>query len=88
MLFLLLTGSVLFAALYRVAGQSLAIKGLLMVVELVLITFGAFGLLFLLAYPLGRLNKYFFDQMEEGQSPFASHRLPSQILPPTQPKNE
>jgi hypothetical protein len=82
-LFVLLTVSVLIAALFRYDGQNAWVVGALMFVELVLFTFGLYGLMFCLAYPLGRLSKYFLDQSDEGQSPFATDRLPQQILPPT-----
>lgn len=82
MLFVLLTGSVFIAALYRNAGQSATTTGLLMFIELILFTFGIYGLLFCVAYPLGRLSTYFTQQNESGQSPFATDRLPQQIIPP------
>jgi hypothetical protein len=82
-LFVLLTLSVLIAALFRYDGQNAWVTGALMVVELIIFTFGFYGLMFCLAYPLGRLSKYFLDQADEGQSPFATDRLPQQILPPT-----
>ena len=80
---ILLTASALVAALFRFDGQNGWTTGLLMIVELVIFTFGLYGLMFCLAYPLGRLNKYFREQSEEGQSPFATDRLPQQILPPS-----
>ncbi len=82
-LFVLLTVSGLIAALFRYDGKNAWVTGALMVVELVIFTFGFYGLMFCLAYPLGRLSKYFLDQSDEGQSPFATDRLPQQILPPT-----
>ncbi len=82
-LFVLLTVSVLIAALMRNDGKNSWVIASLMIVELVVFTFGFYGLMFCLAYPLGRLSKYFLDQSDEGQSPFATDRLPQQILPPT-----
>jgi hypothetical protein len=84
MLFVLLTVSVLIAALLRNDGKSGWSIGLLMLIELAIFTFGLYALLFCLAYPLGRLNKYFLDRSDSGQSPFATDRLPQQILPPPQ----
>ena len=81
---MLLTVSVLIAALMRNDGKSPWSIALLMIVELVIFTFGFYGLMFCLAYPLGRLNKYFLDKTDVGQSPFATDRRPQQILPPTQ----
>lgn len=88
MLFILLTVSVLIAALMRNDGENPWVIGSLMLVELALFTFGFYGLLFCLAYPLGRLSKYFLDQSDEGQSPFATDRLPQQILPPITSNSE
>ncbi len=82
MLFLLLTGSVFFAALYRNAGQNAMMIGLLTFVQLIAFTFGIYGILFCIAYPLGRLSTYFAQKNESGQSPFATDRLPQQIIPP------
>ncbi len=87
-LFVFLTLSVLIAALLRNDGENLWVVASLMIVELVVFTFGFYGLMFCLAYPLGRLNKYFLDQSDEGQSPFATDRLPQQILPPTTSNSE
>jgi len=81
-LFFLLTGSVFVAALYRNAGQNAATTGLLIFVELILFTFGIYGILFCIAYPLGRLSSFFAEQSKGDQSPFATDRLPQQILPP------
>ena len=82
MLFVLLTGSAFIAALYRSAGQGATTSGLLMFVELIVFTFAIYGVLFCIAYPLGRLSTYFAQQKESGQSPFATDRLPQQIIPP------
>ncbi len=88
MLFILLTLSVLIAALYRNNGQSMATTALLMMVELIIFTFGFYGLMFCLAYPLGRLNSYMRDQADAGQSPFATDRLPQQIISPARRTDE
>lgn len=82
MLFILLTGSVFVAAIYRSDDKNELMIGLHMIVELVLFTFGLYAIMFCIAYFLGRLNKFFIDQAEVGQSPFATDRLPQQILPP------
>ena len=88
MLFVLLTISVLIAALMRNDGENSWVVGLMMIVELIVFTFGFYGLMFCLAYPLGRLNKYILDRADEGQSPFATDRLPQQLVPPTTVNSE
>jgi hypothetical protein len=40
------------------------------------------AILFLVLYPLGAFNKYVYQQVSGPESPFASERLPSQIIAP------
>ena len=47
---------------------------------IVLINFGLFGVLFLVLYPLGKLNQFLDKQTETVQSPFAGDRLPERQL--------
>jgi hypothetical protein len=41
------------------------------------------SILYLILYPLGRLNKYIYEQAAGPASPFASERLPTQLLEPS-----
>jgi hypothetical protein len=43
------------------------------------------AILFSILYPLGRLNKYVYDQVSGPESPFADERMPTQIIAPKDP---
>ncbi len=43
------------------------------------------AVLFAILYPLGRLNKYVYEQVSGPESPFANERLPTQIITPKDP---
>ncbi len=80
----LMTLAAIVAALSRYDGQVVWVTAAMMVIEMVGFTLAFYALLFIVAYPLGRLNKYFQEQVDQGQSPFATDRLPQQIIPPAQ----
>lgn len=82
-LFVLITGSAFVAALFRNLHSNQAVVTLAAIVAIILATFAMYAIVFLIAYPLGRINKYFIDQTDEGESPFATDRLPKQIVAPT-----
>jgi hypothetical protein len=48
--------------------------------QLVFINFGLFGILFVILYPLGKLNQFLEKQTETVQSPFAADRLPERQI--------
>jgi hypothetical protein len=87
-LFVLMTLTVIVAALYRASSDNAYASAALLVFEAVLATFILYGLLFCLAYPFGRLDKYIVQRSESVQSPFATDRLPSQVLMPVDREGE
>jgi len=48
----------------------------------VILTFTSFAAMFLIMLPFAHLNKYLDEKSDEGTSPFAHDRLPTQIVPP------
>ncbi len=46
------------------------------ILQMVFINFGLFGILFVVLYPLGKLNQFLDKQTETVKSPFAADRLP------------
>lgn len=87
-LFVLMTLTVVVAALYRLSSTNVYASFSLLIFEVVLGTFILYGLLFCLAYPFGRLDKYIVQRSESVQSPFATDRLPSQVLVPVDREGE
>jgi hypothetical protein len=84
----LLTCGALVAGLYRISGESLAASSVLLMVEAGLATLALYAAFFCLAYPLGKLDKYLAKRSAPAESPFASERLPTQIIAPIDRKGE
>lgn len=81
--FAAVTGAAVLIALVRITNQGAALVGAIVAVSgwLVLL-FGMFGILFLFTYALGVLERLLAPPQDEVLSPFASERLPEQIVVP------
>ena len=84
---LLLMITVSFAAILFYA-ISMAIRGEVNSFNLIILfaPLGFYGfysaILFSVLYPLGKLNKYIYEQVSGPESPFANERLPTQFITP------
>lgn len=87
-LLLLMTFTVIVASLYRASGSNVYASVALLVFEAVIGTILFYGILFCIAYPFGRLDKYLVERSESAQSPFATDRLPKQVLVPIDREGE
>jgi hypothetical protein len=79
---LLITAAAVVMAIYRWSMTNAVAGCLSAICDFLLALIGAYVAFFLLAYPLGSLDHYLSKRQERPKSPFASDRLPSQILPP------
>lgn len=83
LLLIALAVAAMILALYRSAGASPWAVAILVTIEPIGLTLALFGLFFLIAFPLGLIEKYMISRSDPGQSPFATDRLPTQIVTPT-----
>jgi len=62
--------------------QGMILTSLFTMLLMVIVVLALFACTFLLMLPFAHLNKYLDDKSDEGGSPFAQDRLPTQIVPP------
>lgn len=81
--FVAVTGAAVLIALVRLADQGFALVSAIVAIAAWLgLLFGMFSILFLVTYALGLLETLLAPPQEEVLSPFASQRLPEQIVVP------
>jgi hypothetical protein len=82
MIFALTTILAVVIACFQNLPSGVIVSAFMAMLTMLIVTFSLFALAFMLMLPFAQLGKYLDDQSDDGSSPFAQDRLPSQIIPP------
>ncbi|MCY2976085.1 MAG: hypothetical protein NTW52_15630 [Planctomycetota bacterium] len=82
MIFVITTLVAVVIACFQNLPRGVIVSALMAMLAMLLVTFTLFAFAFVLMLPFAQLGKYLDDQSDDGSSPFAQDRLPTQIIPP------
>jgi hypothetical protein len=82
MIFAITTMVAVLIACFQNLPRGTIISALMAMLAMSMVTFAFFAIAFIVMLPFAHLSKYLDDQSDEGNSPFAQDRLPTQIVPP------
>jgi len=82
MIFVITTLVAVVIACFQNLPQGVIVSAFMAMLAMLIVTFALFAVTFVFMLPFAHLSKYLDDQSDDGSSPFAQDRLPTQIVPP------